>query len=322
MPPPLKGSIRISPFRVGANFSSIFLIPFFLYLRFMLTLDPKQLSISALQGYLSHTVAPRPVAFVSTIDKNGNPNLSPFSFFNIFSTNPPVVIFSPARSGRTNATKNTHDNVLEVPEAVINVVTYDMVHQTSLSSSEFPKGVNEFIKSGFTMLGSEMVKPPRVKESPVQMECKVKEVIELGKNAGAGNLVVCEIVLIHVNESVLNEKKFIDQHKIDLVGRLGGNWYVRASGNALFEVTKPAANQGIGVDSIPKKIRNSSVLTGNNLGQLGNVEKLPTQEAVMAYKNQFLQNVSGEKEIHSIAKKLLDEGKVEDGWKTLLSLEN
>lgn len=288
----------------------------------MLTLNPKELSIPALQGYLSAAVAPRPVAFVSTVDKNGNPNLSPFSFFNIFSTNPPIAIFSPARSGRTNATKNTHDNVLEVPEAVINMVTYDMVHQTSLSSSEFPKGTNEFIKSGFTMLPSEMIKPPRVKESPVQMECKVKEVIELGKNAGAGNLVVCEIVLIHVSESILNENKHIDQHKLDLVGRLGGNWYVRASGNALFEVTKPSSPLGIGVDALPEKIRNSSVLTGNNLGQLGNVAKLPNREEVITYKKQFLQHVSGEKEIHILAKKLLDEGKVEDGWKTLLSLEN
>lgn len=288
----------------------------------MLTIHPKEIPVPALQAYLVHAIAPRPVAFVSTIDKNGNVNLSPFSFFNAFSTHPPIVVFSPARSGRTNTTKHTHDNVLEVPEAVINVVTHDMVHQTSLSSTEYPKGTNEFLKSGFTMLPSEMVKPPRVKESPVQMECKVKEVIELGKNAGAGNLVVCEIVLMHLSESVLNEKKFIDQHKLDLVGRLGGNWYVRASGNSIFEVTKPSANHGIGVDLIPEKIRNSTVLTGNNLGQLGNVEKLPGREEVITYKNQFLKHVSGEKEIHTIAKKLLDEGKVEDGWKTLLSLEN
>jgi flavin reductase (DIM6/NTAB) family NADH-FMN oxidoreductase RutF len=262
------------------------------------------------------------VAFVSTIDKNGNPNLSPFSFFNIFSTNPPIAIFSPARSGRTNSTKNTHDNVLEIPEAVINMVNYDMVHQTSLSSSEFPKGTNEFVKAGFTMLPSELVKPFRVKESPVQMECKVKEVIELGKNAAAGNLVICEIILIHIRESVLNEHKHIDPNKLDLVGRLGGNWYVRASGNALFEVTKPSSPLGIGVDAIPEKIRNSSVLTGNNLGQLGNVAKLPNKEDVIAYKTQFLKNELGEKEIHIIAKKLLDEGQVEDGWKTLLSLEH
>ena len=286
----------------------------------MLTLNPKDLPVPAIQGYLVNAIAPRPVAFVSTIDKNGNVNLSPFSFFNAFSSNPPVVVFSPARSGRDNTTKHTHDNVLEIPEAVINVVTYDMVHQTSLSSGMFPKGVNEFLKSGFTMLPSEMVKPPRVKESPVQMECKVKDVIELGKNAGAGNLVVCEVVLIHISESVLNEKKFIDQHKMDLVGRLGGNWYVRTS-HALFDVGKPAP-MGVGVDSIPEKIRTSSILTGNNLGQLGNIEKIPNKEEILAYKKEHLKNISSEKELHSIAKKLLDEGKVEEGWKTLLSLDN
>jgi len=288
----------------------------------MLTLNPKELSIAALQKYLVHAIAPRPVAFASTVDKNGNINLSPFSFFNCFSSNPPILVFSPSRSGRTNKTKNTHDNVLEVPEVVINVVTYDMVQQTSLSSGEYPKGVNEFFKAGFTMLSSEMVKPPRVKESPVQMECKVNEVIELGKNASAGNLVICEILLMHLSESVLNEKKFIDQHKLDLVGRMGANWYVRASHNALFEVAKPSEIPGIGVDAIPEKIRNSSVLTGNNLGQLGNVEKLPGKNEVMEYKNQHLKNVSGEEKIHTLAKKLLDEGKVMEGWKALLSLEN
>ncbi|MFI5164568.1 MAG: flavin reductase family protein [Bacteroidia bacterium] len=306
----------------GNFFQHCILTTLFLILQFMLTLNPKELSIPALQGYLSHAVAPRPVAFVSSIDKNGKPNLSPFSFFNLFSVNPPVAVFSPSRSGRTNATKHTHDNILEVPEVVINVVTYNMVHQTSLSSSEYPKEVNEFAKAGFTMLASEMVKPPRVKESPVQMECKVNQVIELGKNAGAGNLVVCEIVLLHVSETILNEKNFIDQNKIDLVGRLGANWYVRASGNALFEVAKPSHPLGIGVDSIPEKIRNSSVLTGNNLGQLGNVDKLPGKEEILAYKKQYLQNISSEKEVHLFAKKLLDEGRVEDGWKTLLSLEN
>ena len=286
----------------------------------MLTINPKEHAIPALQAYMVHAIAPRPVAFVSTIDKNGNVNLSPFSFFNAFSTNPPVVVFSPARSGKTNTTKHTHDNVLEVPEAVINVVTYEMVHQTSLSSSEYPKGVNEFEKAGFTMLPSEMVKPPRVKESPIQMECKVKEVIALGKNAGAGNLVICEIVLIHISESVLNEKKFIDQHKLDLVGRLGGNWYVRASGNALFEVTKPSSPLGIGVDAIPTEIRNSTILTGNNIGQLGNVHQLPEKEAVLTYKMEHLKNIKDEKERHAIAKKLLDEGKVNEAWQVLMSI--
>ncbi len=288
----------------------------------MLTINPKEQGVQALQSHIIRAVAPRPVAFVSTIDKNGNVNLSPFSFYNAFSSNPPIVVFSPARSGRTNITKHTHDNVLDVPEAVVNVVTYDMVHQTSLSSIEYPKGVNEFVKARFTMMPSEIVKPPRVKESPVQMECKVKEVIELGKEAGAGNLVVCEIVLMHISENVLNEQNFIDQNKIDLVGRLGANYYVRASGSALFEVAKPISHRGIGVDSIPEKIRNSKILTGNNLGQLGNVEQLPNKEEVLAYKKEHLKNISSEKEIHSLAKKLLDEGKVEDGWKTLLSLEN
>ena len=287
----------------------------------MLTVNPKDLTIPALQGYLSHAVAPRPVAFVSTIDKNGKPNLSPFSFFNIFSTSPPIAVFSPARSGHANTIKHTHENVIEVPEVVINVVTYDMVQQTSLSSSAYPKGVNEFEKAGFTMLPSEMVKPPRVKESPIQLECKVKQVIELGQTAGAGNLVICEIVLIHISESVLNDKKFIDQNKLDLVGRLGANWYVRASGNALFEVAKPSHPLGVGVDAIPDKIRHSSVLTGNNLGQLGNVDKLPTAEEVQAYKNEFFKSIPDEKQLHAIAKKLLDEGKVPEAWKVLLTGE-
>ena len=288
----------------------------------MLTIDPKEVSIPVLQSYLSHAVAPRPIAFVSTIDKNGNINLSPFSFFNIFSTNPPIAVFSPARSGRTNTTKHTHDNVLDMPEAVINIVTYDMVHQTSLSSSEFAKSVNEFAKVGLTPFASTMVKPPRVKESPVQMECKVKQVIELGQNAGAGNLVICEIVLIHINEGILNENNMIDQRKLDLVGRLGSNWYVRASGNALFEVTKPSYPLGMGVDAIPDKIRNSSILTGNNLGQLGNAAKLPENEEVAAYKNQFLKHITDEKEVHALAKKHLDAGRVEEGWKVLLSDDN
>jgi len=292
----------------------------------MLTLNPKELPIPVLQGYLVSAIAPRPVAFVSTVDKNGNINLSPFSFFNAFSSNPPVLVFSPARSGRTNSTKHTHDNVLEVPEAVINVVTFDMVHQTSLSSTEYPKEVNEFTKSGFTMLPSEKIKPPRVKESPVQIECKVTEVIELGKNPGAGNLVICEVLLIHISESALNEKRFIDQNKMDLVGRLGGNWYVRASGSSLFEVPKPTSHLNIGVDNLPQRIRNSSVLTGNNLGQLGSVEKMPDKEQIKKYKDSHLkdifanQNARGlETELHIYAKKLLDEGRIEEGWKTLLA---
>lgn len=286
----------------------------------MLTLNTKELSVASLQGYIVHAVAPRPVALVSTVDKKGNINLSPFSFFNAFSSNPPIMVFSPSLSGRTGLPKHTHENIIEVPEAVINVVTYDMVQQTSLSSTEYPKGVNEFIKSGFTMQPSEMIIPPRVKESPVQFECKVKQIIELGKNPGAGNLIICEVVLIHISELVLNEKKFIDQHKIDLVGRLGANWYVRTS-QALFDVAKPVGI-GIGIDALPEKIKNSSVLTGNNLAQLGNVERIPSKEEVKMYRDTYLKDIVSEKEIHIIAKKLLDEGRVEEGWKTLLSLED
>lgn len=285
----------------------------------MLTIDPKDLPVPSLQAYLSHAVAPRPVAFVSTVDKDGNVNLSPFSFFNIFSASPPVAVFSPARSGRTNTLKHTHENIKEVPEAVINVVNYNMVHQTSLSSSEYAKGVNEFEKAGFAMLASEKVRPPRVKESPVQMECKVMQVIELGQTAGAGNLVICEILLMHISEAVLNEKKFIDQHKLDLVGRLGANWYVRASGNALFEVAKPSFPLGMGVDALPARIRNSKVLSGNNLGQLGNAEKLPSAEDVQAYKKEHLKNITGEQALHALAKELLDKGRVEEAWKVLLT---
>ena len=238
----------------------------------MLTINPKEVKVPVLHSYLLGAVAPRPIAFASTIDKNGNPNLAPFSFFNVFSANPPIAIFSPARSGRTGITKHTHDNINEVPEVVINVVSYSMVQQTSLASTEYPKGVNEFEKAGFTALKSELVKPYRVKESPVQMECKVNQVIELGNQGGAGNLVVCEVLLIHVDENILDANKNIDPNKIDLVSRMGGNWYCRASGNTLFEVEKPIATMGIGIDKIPAHIRNSKVLTGNNLGQLGNVE--------------------------------------------------
>jgi flavin reductase (DIM6/NTAB) family NADH-FMN oxidoreductase RutF len=286
----------------------------------MLTINPKDVAIPVLQSYLTHAIAPRPIAFVSTIDKDGKVNLSPFSFFNSFSANPPILIFSPARSGRTNTTKHTHDNVVEVPEAVINMVSYEMVHQTSLSSIEYPKGVNEFIKAGFTMQPSEVVKPPRVKESPVQIECKVREVIELGKYAGSGNLVICEVLLIHVSELVMNDKNQIDQNKLNLVGRAGANWYVRAFGSSLFEVAKPIATQGIGVDALPEKIRNSRILTGNNLGQLGNVEKIPTHEEVQEYKTTFLKEVVSETQIHTLAKQLLEAGKVQEGWKTLLSI--
>jgi len=298
----------------------------------MLTVNPKEVKTAELHSYLLGAVAPRPIAFASTIDKDGNPNLAPFSFFNVFSANPPIAIFSPARSGRTGQTKHTFDNIKEVPEVVINMVNYDMVQQTSLASTEYPKGVNEFIKAGFTPVASEMVKPFRVKESPAQLECKVKQVIELGQNGGAGNLIICEVVLIHIDEKVLDANKQIDPNKIDLVARLGGNWYSRTNGNALFEVAKPLMNLGIGVDAIPPAIRNSEVLTGNNLGQLGNIEKLPNTEDIIDYRNSGAINEAFElygtdkhklqNQLHHIAKGLLENNKVEEAWKVLLSINN
>jgi flavin reductase (DIM6/NTAB) family NADH-FMN oxidoreductase RutF len=294
----------------------------------MLTINPKEVATSVLHSYLVGAVAPRPIAFASTIDKEGNPNLAPFSFFNVFSANPPIVIFSPARSGRTGITKHTHDNIKENPEVVINVVNYDMVQQTSLASTEYPKGINEFTKAGFTPVASEMVKPFRVKESPAQLECIVKQVIELGDKPGAGNLVICEVVLMHINENILDTNKQIDPNKIDLVARLGNNWYSRTNGNALFEVAKPLQNLGIGIDSIPEFIRKSTILSANNLGQLGNIEKIPTESEVVAYKNSdakneaiklYGQNLNNTQEqLQHVAKGLLEENKVEEAWKVLL----
>lgn len=284
-----------------------------------------------LHGYLLGGIAPRPIAFASTIDKEGNVNLSPFSYFNVFSANPPILIFSPARSGRDNSTKHSHENVKEVPEVVINIVNYAMVEQMSLSSTAYPKGVNEFVKSGFTPLASEFVKPPRVKESPMQMECTVREVIELGQSGGAGNLIICEIKLIHIAEDILDEEQRIDPRKLDAVGRMGGNYYVRAHGEALFEVTKPISSMGIGVDQIPEDIRNSQVLTGNDLGKLGNVQELPDETSVNEYKLIELSDLfisledtpkALELELHKIAHQLLAVGRVEDAWKTLLTFNN
>lgn len=290
----------------------------------MLSLDPKELKTAQIHQYLLHAVAPRPIAWASTIDAEGNPNLAPFSFFNVFSANPPIAIFSPARSGRTGATKNTLDNVREVPEVVINIVNYDLVQQASLSSTEYPKGMNEFVKAGLTEIPSVKVRPSRVKESPVQLECIVREVIELGTQGGAGNLVIAEIVMIHIADEILDpETKMIDQNKIDLVARMGGDWYCRASGNSMFKVPKPLTTIGIGVDGIPAAIRNSKTLTGNHLGMLGNVEKLPGVEEIDAYVKTGviadLQKARGDNNLHVIAADLLNNGKVEEAWKVLLS---
>lgn len=248
----------------------------------MLTIDPKELPIPKLHHYLLGSIGPRPIAFASTIDAEGNRNLAPFSFFNVFSANPPILIFSPARSGRTNTTKNTHDNVKAVAEVVINVVTYDMVHQMSLTSSPFESGVDEFEKAGFTPIASGTIRPFRVKESPVQIECKVLEIKELGQNGGAGNLIICEVQKIHIDERVLDENQMVDQKKIDLVSRMGGNWYCRANDASMFEVDKPITTIGVGVDSLPINIRTSSQLTGNDLGILGNMQAIPTDEEIKA----------------------------------------
>ena len=248
----------------------------------MLTIDPKELPIPKLHHYLLGSIGPRPIAFASTIDAEGNRNLAPFSFFNVFSANPPILIFSPARSGRTNTTKNTHDNVKAVPEVVINVVTYDMVHQMSLTSSPFEAGVDEFEKAGFAPIASDTIRPFRVKESPVQIECKVLEIKELGQKGGAGNLIICEVQKIHIDEGVLDENQMVDQKKIDLVSRMGGNWYCRANDTSMFEVDKPITTIGVGVDSLPINIRTSSQLTGNDLGILGNMQTIPTDEEIKA----------------------------------------
>lgn len=280
----------------------------------MLTIDPKEVSVPKMHGYLLGAVAPRPIAFASTVDKEGNINLSPFSFFNVFSANPPIMIFSPARRGRDNTTKHSYENVLEVPEVVINIVNYDMVQQASLASTEYAKGVNEFVKSGLTPVASERVKPPRVAESPVSFECKVNEVISLGADGGAGNLVICEVLLAHIKEEILDEEGKIDSTKLDAVARMGGDYYCRAHGEALFTVPKPLTTKGIGVDQIPLPIRNSRVLTGNDLGILGNVEQLPSKgslDEVIEY--------AGVHDVHAQAQKLLQQGKVESAWRLLLT---
>ncbi|MES2110450.1 MAG: flavin reductase family protein [Bacteroidota bacterium] len=290
----------------------------------MLTLKTSDLSPVEIQSVLNCAIAPRPICFASTIDKEGAVNLSPFSYFNLFSVNPPTCVFSPSRRVRGNTTKHTLENIREVAECVINIVNYDMVQQASLASVEYPKGVNEFIKAGFTMLPSEMVKPPRVAESPVQLECIVKDIVQLGHGAGAGNLVIAEVKLIHVSETVLGDNGKIDQCKMDHVARLGGDWYCRVTSDNLFEVAKPVRTLGIGVDAIPFAIRDSKVLTGNNLGQLGNVEVLPSAEEIEAYKlsegiNGLLNADDAEMQTHIKAKQLLDEGRVMDAWKVLLA---
>jgi flavin reductase (DIM6/NTAB) family NADH-FMN oxidoreductase RutF len=289
-------------------------------------LDLNNLSPAEKQYYLQHVIAPRPICFASTIDKAGNVNLSPFSFFNLFSSNPPIVVFSPARRVRDNTTKHSLQNVLEVPEVVINIVTYDMVQQTSLASCEFPKEVNEFTKAGFTEEPATLVKPPMVKESKVKLECKVTEVKPLGIEGGAGNLVICEVLRMHIDDSLFDAHKKLDQRKINHVARLGGDWYCVVNETNLFQVEKPNTQLGIGIDTLPLNIRNSKILSGNNLGQLANVHDMPVIEPSFddAHLKQIIQYYSinpddMEKELHSYAKTLLDAGKVREAWQVLLS---
>ena len=286
----------------------------------------KDIPVPQRQNWLQHAIAPRPICFASTMDENGRVNLSPFSFFNLFSTNPPIVVFSPSRRVRDNTNKHSLENVLQVPEVVINIVDYDMVEQTSLSSCEYPRGVNEFEKAGFTMVPSAMVKPPRVRESKVQMECKVMEVKPLGTEGGAGNLVICEVILMHVDDSILNEEKtMIDQRKLHHVARLGGHWYSRVDESNLFIVEKPNTQLGIGMDALPESIRNSRKLTGNQLGKLANVHEMPLFNP--AYYDKDLKNIiqyfshnpdDMEAELHRYAGELLDQGKVQEAWQVLL----
>ncbi|SFS77323.1 NADH-FMN oxidoreductase RutF, flavin reductase (DIM6/NTAB) family [Zhouia amylolytica] len=289
----------------------------------MLSINPKEIPTAQLHGYMLGAVAPRPIAFASTIDEEGRPNLSPFSFFNVFSSNPPVMIVSPNRRVRNNTTKHTYENAKATKEMVINVVNYDIVQQMSLASTEYPEGVNEFEKAGLTMLKSEEVIPFRVAESPVQFECKVREIIELGNEGGSGNLILCEVVKVHVNEDILTSDGKIDQYKIDLVSRLGGNWYGR-SREGLFEVPKPLSTMGIGVDQLPDHIRLSKVLTGNDLGKLGNIEALPTANEIEDFINSeiklngTLEEIT-EDELHRLSQKFLNNNDVLSAWKVLLA---
>ncbi len=286
---------------------------------------PGEIKTGLLHSYLLGSVAPRPICFASTIDEDGNPNLSPFSFFNVFGSKPPILIFSPARRVRNNTIKHTLQNAQATEEVVINVVNYDIVQQMSLASCEYPEGVDEFKKSGLTAIPSDIVKPFRVKESPVQLECRVNEVVATGEEGGAGNLIICEVLCMHINDDVLDAEGKIDPHKIDLVARMGGNYYCRASGDAVFEVPKPNTELGIGVDALPDAIKNSSILTGNDLGILGNSSSIPTQDPnfVDTRLNDILKAHTAEDDmkttaLHQYAKELIAEGKLFDAWQVLL----
>ena len=296
-----------------------------IYLLTMISITPQDVSTVKLHGYLLSSVSPRPIAFASTMDDNGNVNLSPFLFFNVFSANPPILIFSPARRVRDNTTKHTLENVLKTKEVVINIVNFEMVQQMSLSSTEYPDGVNEFVKAGFTQVASDMVKPPRVGESPVQFECKVNDVIALGAKGGAGNLIIAEVVKLHIKESVLDAEGKIDAVKIDTVARMGANWYNRSK-EGMFEVLKPIRTMGIGVDALPTSIRNSTVLTGNDLGILGNSEKIPTEEEVREFIKLGIDkcphiDVANKENTQKQAQDMLQKGIVFDAFRLLLAID-
>jgi len=297
----------------------------------MISFTPKDLTVAKMHHYLLGAIGPRPIAFASTIDGDGQANLAPFSFFNVFSANPPILIFSPARSGRTNTTKDTYNNVKAHPEVVINVVNFDIVEQMSLASSPYPAGESEFVKSGLTPIPSDLVKPFRVKESPVQFECKVNQVVELGTEGGAGNLIICEVVKFHIDESYLDENQLIDQQKIDLVARMGGNWYCRASEHAMFELEKPITTCGVGYDQLPQDFLQSDVLSKNLLARLAGIEEIPNETDVNEYKlmelsDLFLSLDDQPKELelalHKRAKLLLEQNNLKDAWLTLLSFNN
>ena len=297
----------------------------------MLSLDPKELTVQRLHQLLLGAIGPRPIAFASTLDQDGNANLAPFSFFNVFSANPPILVFSPARSGRTGQSKDTFNNAKAVPEVVINVVNYNMVHQMSLASSPYAPGIDEFVKAGFTALASQKVAPLRVAEAPVQFECKVQQIIELGQEGGAGNLIICEVVQMHIHEDLLNENGLIDQHKIDLVARMGGDWYCRANTESMFEIKKPITTCGIGYDALPQDIKNSQLLSANDLGQLAGIEELPNETDVNEYKLLELSTLfldlehdanALEQALHQRAHELLAQNQLEEAWLTLLSFNN
>ena len=297
----------------------------------MLSLDAKELTLQRLHQLLLGAVGPRPIAFASTLDPEGRPNLAPFSFFNVFSANPPILVFSPARSGRTGQSKDTFNNAKVVPEVVVNVVNYNMVHQMSLASSPYAPDVDEFVKAGFTALASQKVAPFRVAEAPVQFECKVQQIIELGQEGGAGNLIICEVVQMHIHEDLLNENGLIDQHKIDLVARMGGDWYCRANTESMFEIKKPISTCGIGYDALPQDIKNSQRLSANDLGQLAGIEEIPNETDVNEYKLLELSTLfldlehdanALEQALHQRAHELLAQNQLEEAWLTLLSFNN